>query len=64
MRRMKGFERATPVVDFPAAEARIREFWREQHIFERSLEKRREGPRFVFYEGPPPPTACRTTATR
>jgi isoleucyl-tRNA synthetase len=50
---MDGFERAAPVVDFPAAEARIREFWREQRIFERSLAKRRDGPRFVFYEGPP-----------
>ena len=50
---MKGFERAAPVVDFPAAEARIREFWREQRIFERTLAKRRDGPRFVFYEGPP-----------
>jgi isoleucyl-tRNA synthetase len=40
-------------VDFPDAESRVREFWRERDIFEKSLAARREGPRFVFYEGPP-----------
>ncbi len=56
MRPMKNgsvFERATPVVDFPDAESRVRAFWRERDIFARSLELRRDGPRFVFYEGPP-----------
>jgi isoleucyl-tRNA synthetase len=47
------FEKVAPVVDFPQAEARIRRFWREADIFHKSLEKRRGGPRFVFYEGPP-----------
>ena len=48
-----GFEKVTAVVDFPLAEARIRRFWREADIFRKSLAKRRGGPRFVFYEGPP-----------
>ncbi len=47
------FEKTAPIADFPALEARIRRFWREQRIFERSLEQRRGAPRFVFYEGPP-----------
>ncbi len=47
------FERVTPVTDFPEAEARVRAFWRERNIAARSLEHRRGGPRFVFYEGPP-----------
>ncbi len=47
------FQRVAPVVDFPEAEARIRAFWRERDVFAHSLEKRRGGPRFVFYEGPP-----------
>jgi isoleucyl-tRNA synthetase len=47
------FERIAPVVDFPKAEERIREFWREREIFAKSLAKRCDGPRFVFYEGPP-----------
>jgi isoleucyl-tRNA synthetase len=42
-----------PVADFPAVEARVREFWQEGGIVGRSLEHRRGGPRFVFYEGPP-----------
>jgi len=47
------FERVAPIVAFPDLESRIREFWRERDVFARSLEKRRGGPRFVFYEGPP-----------
>ena len=47
------FQPVAPVVDFPAAESRIREFWRERDIFAKSLAARAEGPRFVFYEGPP-----------
>ncbi|MFB3117961.1 MAG: class I tRNA ligase family protein, partial [Myxococcota bacterium] len=47
------FERVAPVADFPAAEARVREFWQERDIVGRSLVHRRGGPRFVFYEGPP-----------
>jgi len=47
------FERVAPVVDFPAAEAKIRDFWREHRVFAKSLERGRGRPRFVFYEGPP-----------
>ncbi|MEM7409705.1 MAG: isoleucine--tRNA ligase [Myxococcota bacterium] len=48
-----GFERVAPVVHFPDAESRIRAFWNEREIFEKSLALRRDAPRFVFYEGPP-----------
>jgi isoleucyl-tRNA synthetase len=47
------FTRVAPVVDFPDAESRIRSFWRDHGIFEKSLALRSKGPRFVFYEGPP-----------
>jgi isoleucyl-tRNA synthetase len=47
------FEKVFPVADFPALEARVRAFWRESNVFARSLEQRRGGPRYVFYEGPP-----------
>jgi isoleucyl-tRNA synthetase len=47
------FEKVAPVVDFPELESRIRAFWRERDTFHKSLAKRRGGPRFVFYEGPP-----------
>ncbi|MSP24816.1 MAG: isoleucine--tRNA ligase [Myxococcales bacterium] len=46
------------VLDFPSEEARTLAFWKEHHIFERTLsaETRHTGPSkgpFVFYEGPP-----------
>ena len=47
------FEKVAPVVRFPEAEARVREFWQREGIFEKSLAKRADGPRYVFYEGPP-----------
>jgi isoleucyl-tRNA synthetase len=47
------FERVAPVIDFPDAESRIRDFWREHDVFAKSLAKGRGRPRFVFYEGPP-----------
>ena len=42
-------------VNFPKLEEEILRFWREQNIYEKSLERRRtqNAPRFVFYEGPP-----------
>src|SRR6266700_3658239 len=40
-------------MDFPALEESILEFWRDERIFERSLELRAGSPEWVFYEGPP-----------
>ena len=34
-------------------EADVLRFWKEAGIFEKSLEQRKDAPRFVFYEGPP-----------
>ncbi len=39
--------------DFPKAEQQVLEFWERHNVFQRSLELRRDAPRFVFYEGPP-----------
>src|SRR5262245_45301870 len=47
------FEPLPDQFDFPAAEQRVREFWKRHGIFERSLAIRAGAPRFVFYEGPP-----------
>ena len=38
---------------FSAVERDVLDFWRDADVFHRSLESRRGGPRFVFYEGPP-----------
>ncbi len=40
-------------VSFPQLEEGVLEFWKTEKIFEKSLEGRKGGPRFVFYEGPP-----------
>ncbi len=38
---------------FAAREERILKFWKEQNIFQKSLENRKDAPYFVFYDGPP-----------
>ncbi len=47
------FGKVDAIIEFPAREAEIRRFWSERNVFQRSLERRADGPRFVFYEGPP-----------
>lgn len=47
------FDPVDPKLDFPAAEARILNFWRRNEIFRKSLQRRAGAERFVFYEGPP-----------
>ena len=39
--------------DFKGTEERILDFWQKHGIFEKSLELRKKGKRFVFFEGPP-----------
>lgn len=40
-------------VDLPELEHTVLDFWREQKIFNRSLEQSQGRPEWVFYEGPP-----------
>ena len=47
------FLQAKPIVDFPEVERSIADFWRDNGIFEKSLEARKGEPQFTFYEGPP-----------
>ncbi len=39
--------------DFPKMEQAVRSLWERGRFFERSLEQRRDGRPFVFYDGPP-----------
>ncbi|MGZ5296033.1 MAG: isoleucine--tRNA ligase [Actinomycetota bacterium] len=50
---MQPFEPVDPKVSFPELEQRILERWREEDVFARSLALRKDGPLWVFYEGPP-----------
>ncbi|MBL8880967.1 MAG: class I tRNA ligase family protein, partial [Phycisphaerales bacterium] len=47
------FQPLPPNFSFPEQEKRILAFWDQNAIFEKSLERRKDAPRFVFYEGPP-----------
>lgn len=38
---------------FPEKEEEILAFWEREHIFEKSLENRRDAPYFSFFDGPP-----------
>jgi len=40
-------------VNFPQVEENVLNLWRNNNVFERSVEARRGAPRFVLYEGPP-----------
>ncbi|WP_069166818.1 isoleucine--tRNA ligase [Nocardia altamirensis] len=40
-------------IDLPETESKIIEWWNEQNIFARSLERTADGPSWSFYEGPP-----------
>ena len=47
------FKEVPSKVSFTAMEEGVLRFWKENNIFEKSLEMRRDVPRYVFYEGPP-----------
>jgi len=47
------FKEVSSKVNFPEMEESILRFWKENKVFEKSLEVRRDAPRYVFYEGPP-----------
>jgi isoleucyl-tRNA synthetase len=38
---------------FPKIEKEILDFWKKNNVFKKTLEKSKNKPRFVFYEGPP-----------
>ena len=48
------FKPVPPRVSFPTLEENTLEFWKENDIFMRSVEHRKDGQPWVFYEGPPP----------
>jgi isoleucyl-tRNA synthetase len=40
-------------VNFPQLEEKMLDFWEKEDIFRRSIDARKDGPRFVLYDGPP-----------
>jgi len=50
---MPVFRPVDPKQNFPALEMQVLDLWRQERVFERSVELRAGAPVFVFYEGPP-----------
>ncbi len=47
------FKKVESSIDLVKMEENILGFWKENSIFEKTLEKTRKGTKFIFYEGPP-----------
>ena len=47
------FSDVSPSVSYPQMEESMMELWREKDVFRRSMEERKDGPKYVFFEGPP-----------
>jgi len=47
------FRKINPKQTFPKMEEEILKFWNEEKIFEKSLEKTKDGKKYSFYDGPP-----------
>lgn len=47
------FTKPDPKPNFPELESSVAQFWRENNIFEKSVEQRKGQPAWRFYDGPP-----------
>ncbi len=47
------YKSISPNVNFVEEEKKIKEFWDEEKIFEKSIEERKDGSPYIFYDGPP-----------
>jgi isoleucyl-tRNA synthetase len=47
------FRPVSATVSYPALETDILQLWRARNVFRRSMDERKDGPRYVFFEGPP-----------
>ena len=53
---MKGtdmYKKVPTDLNFVEREKAVEKFWKDEKIFEKSIEERSKGPTFTFYEGPP-----------
>ncbi len=47
------YQKVSTDLNFVSREKEIEKFWRENDIFKKSMENRKEGPTYTFYDGPP-----------
>lgn len=47
------YDKVTTDLNFVGREKEVEKFWSENHIFEKSMESRKNGETYTFYDGPP-----------
>ncbi len=47
------YEKVSTKLDFTSREEKVLEFWKENKIFEKSIEEKKDLPTYTFYDGPP-----------
>ena len=47
------YEKVSATMNSVEREKKVLDFWRREHVFERSVEERRGHPVYTFYDGPP-----------
>ena len=47
------YEKVSPNLNFVEREKKTLEFWKENDIFQKSMDSRKEGETYTFYDGPP-----------
>src|SRR3990172_760844 len=47
------FKSVSPKLNAPAMEDSVLKMWKRQGVFKKTIEQRKGGPEYVFYEGPP-----------
>ena len=49
-------------MNFVEREKNIEKFWEDEQIFKKSIDSRKQGPTYTFYDGPPTANGNRTRA--
>ena len=47
------YDKVSTNLNFVDREKKIKKFWEDNHIFEKSIDSRKEGETYTFYDGPP-----------
>ena len=47
------YEKVSTKLDFTSREEKVLKFWKENKIFEKSIEEKKDLPTYTFYDGPP-----------
>ena len=50
---MKGSYKEYKNLNLTTIAKEVRKYWEDNDVFQKSLDNRKDGPAFVFYEGPP-----------